>query len=206
MCKIVRDTSPILFCPAGQGSDFIKGYAFYSVGLGSKPLSASGGAHDIGFLLSALAVPGVTFCLLLSSNGKVPKIAGVASGGPLRPSGGLYGHSFPVVRPGSARGRLLLVTFQQWKVTKDCRGSPGPQGRGWGYKVRATFAEVAVAARQSHLMRGTSPPHVLPLPYGEILSVATPQKNAADGAWINRTLSGICPFGIPSGYPRQIVS
>ena len=50
-------------------------------------------------------------------------------------------------------------------------------------------------------MRGTSPPHVFPLPYGEFLSVATPQKNAADGAWINRTLSGICPL---RGFPRAI--
>ncbi len=50
---------------------------------------------------------------------------------------GPHGYGFSVVRPGRSVGYLLLVTFQQWKVTKDCRGSPGPQGRGWGYSPHA---------------------------------------------------------------------
>ncbi len=38
------------------------------------------GIMDIVFLLSALVVAWAGFCLLLSSNGKVPKIAGVPYG------------------------------------------------------------------------------------------------------------------------------
>ena len=38
---------------------------------------------------------------------------------------GPHGYSIPFVRPGRGVGRLLLVTFRQWKGTKDCRGAPG---------------------------------------------------------------------------------
>ena len=163
---------------------------------------------DMVFLLSVLAVPGTAFCLLLSSNGKVPKITGVPLASPdprvllfiamlcnqanLSPllSGqkwqnspgetpGSHGYSFPVVRPGRTRGCLLFVTFQQRKVTKDCRGSPGPQGRGWGCS-----------------------PHTLDAAGGyDGAPPSGPSANAADGAWVNRTLSGICPL---RGFPRAI--
>ena len=126
---------------------------------------------DIVFLLSAPVVAWAAFCLLLSSNGKVPKIAGGPHGvllfiamfcnqanpSPLltgqkwqNPPGdppAPKGYSFPVVRPGRGVGWLLLVTFQQWKVTKDCRGSPGPQGVGGATRPTPPMRQAAMLVR-----------------------------------------------------------
>ncbi len=118
----------------------------------AKALFASCGPMDMVFLLFALVVAWAGFCLLLSQQWKGTKDC---RGGPaevLVPCGhGLllslcWPHGPRPFSPPAApwiwffcyspwpwRGRLLLVTFQQWKVTKDCRGSPGPQGQGWGY-------------------------------------------------------------------------
>ncbi len=71
-------------CALPGGALEFKGILFYSAGRGSKVFYASGGDScrgrfdalaggvpmDIVLLLSALAVPGAGFCLLLSSNGK----------------------------------------------------------------------------------------------------------------------------------------
>ncbi len=123
------------------------------------------------------------------------------------------GIGFLLFAPVVAWDGFCLVTFQQWKGTKDCRGHPGPQGRGWGYEVRATSAEVAVAARQSHLMGGPVPP-CTPQASGGILratgkkllfcgaaSYLMPQKDAAKNMGKQPVWRHLSPAGIPSGYP-----
>ena len=49
---------------------------FYSMGCNPKAFALRAGPMGIAFRLSALAVTWAAFCWLLSSNGKVPKIAG----------------------------------------------------------------------------------------------------------------------------------
>ena len=114
-----RKTFPLLYSfrirPGGQGLFLVKVIFFILWGIAPKLSIASGGAMDTAFLLSALAVAWAGFCLLLSSNGKVPKIAG-------RPCGVLLFIAMLCTEP-------AFLHFCPGKSGKTRRRKPpGPQG------------------------------------------------------------------------------
>ncbi len=185
---------------------------FYPTGHGAKVSYASGGGPmDMVFLLSAPVAAWAAFCLLLSSNGKVPKSAGET------PDPKSMDIVFLLSALVGGVGRLLLVTFQQWKGTKDCRGAHG---------VLFPITTLCNRANLPPLLSGQkwqNPPGETPGPplrrtrMGLVaphapdrvwrLRVAPPGKepsaNAAKSMEKQPVWRHLSPAGIPSGYPPR---
>ncbi len=128
------------------------------------------------------------------------------------------GYSFPVVRPGRGVGRLLFVTFQQWKGTKDCRG--GPTGCFFPllrFVTEPTFLHFC-PGKSGKTRRGKPPdPPLRRTRMGLVaphapdrvwrLRVVPPGKkpsaNAAKNMGKQPVWRHLSPAGIPSGYPPR---
>ncbi len=130
-----RDQFPSYTPPVLRGRFLAKVIPFYAMGCSPKPFYAPGGIPAGGFLCSGgqgLIFIKVHF-LHFTGCGPNPSYAsgGVSCRRRFVPCGRAYEHSIPVVRPGRSVGQFYLITFQQWKVVKDCRGPP----TGWFFPL-----------------------------------------------------------------------
>ena len=129
----------------------------------------------IDFLLSALAVPGGSFCLFLSSNGKVPKISGVP---PDSPDPQVL---FPITTLCNQANLSPLLSGQKWQ---------NPPGETPGPPLRRTRMGLVAPHTPDRVWR---------------LRVAPPGKkpsaNAAKNMGKQPVWRHLSPAGIPSGHP-----